>query len=649
MAKKEFKAESKRLLDLMVNSIYTNKEIFLRELISNASDAIDKRYFKASQEGQTGLSRNDYPIYVARDEDARTLTITDCGIGMTDTEMENNLGTIAQSGSLDFKTENAKEDGTDALDIIGQFGVGFYSAFMVAKKIRVVSKAEGSDKAYAWESEGADGYTIEPAERDDVGTTITLYLRDDTDDDKYSDYLKEWKLRDLIKKYSDYIRYPIIMNVTKQEPLSKEEKEAAEADENGKKPEFKTVHEDETINSMVPIWKRSKSEVTTEEYNEFYKDKFVDWEDPQKIISTNVEGLLSYNALLFIPSRVPYNFYSKDYKRGLQLYSSGVLIMDKCEDLLPDYFGFVRGLVDSQDISLNISREMLQQDRQVKAIANRLEKKIISELKDMMAKDREGYEKFFNNFGLRLKFGIYDNFGANKDKLKDLVMFYSSTEDKLVTFQEYVDRMKEDQKYIYYATGDSIDKIKRMPQNEMLMDKGYEVLFCTEEVDEFALKVLNSYNDKPFKSTAEDDLGIEMSDEEKAIREKQSKASEGLLNSIKDALGGKVADVKLSTRLKSHPVCFSAGEGISIEMEKVLAEQSKAVGQTPTKDMKAKKVLEINGDHPVFAAMRRVYEADDKDTLKDYAELLYDQAMLIEGMPIDDPVDFSNRVCRLMK
>jgi molecular chaperone HtpG len=649
LAKKEFKAESKRLLDLMVNSIYTNKEIFLRELISNASDAIDKRYFKASQEGQTGLSRNDYPIYVARDEDARTLTITDCGIGMTDTEMENNLGTIAQSGSLDFKTENAKEDGTDALDIIGQFGVGFYSAFMVAKKIRVVSKAEGSDKAYAWESEGADGYTIEPAERDDVGTTITLFLRDDTDDDKYSDYLKEWKLRDLIKKYSDYIRYPIIMNVTKQEPLSKEEKEAAEADENGKKPEFKTVHEDETINSMVPIWKRNKSEVTTEEYNEFYKDKFVDWEDPQKIISTNVEGLLSYNALLFIPSRVPYNFYSKDYKRGLQLYSSGVLIMDKCEDLLPDYFGFVRGLVDSQDISLNISREMLQQDRQVKAIANRLEKKIISELKDMMAKDREGYEKFFNNFGLRLKFGIYDNFGANKDKLKDLVMFYSSTEDKLVTFQEYVDRMKEDQKYIYYATGDSIDKIKRMPQNEMLMDKGYEVLFCTEEVDEFALKVLNSYNDKPFKSTAEDDLGIEMSDEEKAIREKQSKASEGLLNSIKDALGGKVADVKLSTRLKSHPVCFSAGEGISIEMEKVLAEQSKAVGQTPTEDMKAKKVLEINGDHPVFAAMRRVYEADDKDTLKDYAELLYDQAMLIEGMPIDDPVDFSNRVCRLMK
>lgn len=649
MAKKEFKAESKRLLDLMVNSIYTNKEIFLRELISNASDAIDKRYFKASQEGQTGLSRSDYPIHVARDEDARTLTISDCGIGMTDTEMENNLGTIAQSGSLDFKTENAKEDGTDALDIIGQFGVGFYSAFMVAKKIRVVSKAEGSDKAYAWESEGADGYTIEPAERDDVGTTITLYLRDDTDDDKYSDYLKEWKLRDLIKKYSDYIRYPIIMNVTKQEPLSKEEKEAAEADEDGKKPEFKTVHEDETINSMVPIWKRNKSEVTTEEYNEFYKDKFVDWEDPQKIISTNVEGLLSYNALLFIPSRVPYNFYSKDYKRGLQLYSSGVLIMDKCEDLLPDYFGFVRGLVDSQDISLNISREMLQQNRQVQAIANRLEKKIISELKDMMAKDREGYEKFFNNFGLRLKFGIYDNFGANKDKLKDLVMFYSSTEEKPVTFQEYVDRMKEDQKYIYYATGDSIDKIKRMPQNEMLMDKGYEVLFCTEEVDEFALKVLNSYNDKPFKSTAEDDLGIEMSDEEKAIREKQSKASEGLLNSIKDALGGKVADVKLSTRLKSHPVCFSAGEGVSIEMEKVLTEQSKAVGQTPTEDMKAKKVLEINGDHPVFAAMRRVYEADDKDTLKDYAELLYDQAMLIEGMPIDDPVDFSNRVCRLMK
>jgi molecular chaperone HtpG len=649
MAKKEFKAESKRLLDLMVNSIYTNKEIFLRELISNASDAIDKRYFKASQEGKTGLSRSDYPIRVTPDEDARTITITDCGIGMTDKEMESDLGTIAQSGSLDFKTENAKADGTDALDIIGQFGVGFYSAFMVSKKIKVVSKAEGSDQAYVWESEGADGYTIEPAERDDVGTTITLYLRDDTDDEKYSDYLKEWKLQDLIKKYSDYIRYPIIMNVTRQEALSKEEKEAAEPDADGKKPEFKTVHKDETINSMVPIWKRRSSEVTTEEYNQFYKDKFVDWEDPQKIISTNVEGLLSYNALLFIPSRVPYNFYSKDYKRGLQLYSSGVLIMDKCEDLLPDYFGFVRGLVDSQDISLNISREMLQQNRQVKAIANRLEKKIISELKDMMAKDREGYEKFFKNFGLRLKFGIYDNFGANKDKLKDLVLFYSSTEEKPVTFKEYVDRMKEDQKYIYYATGDSVDKIKHMPQNEMLMDKGYEVLFCTEEVDEFALKVLGSYDDKAFKSTADDDLGIEMSDEEKAIREKQNKASEGLLNSIKDALGDKVAAVKLSTRLKTHPVCFSAGEGVSIEMEKVLAEQSKAVGQKPTEDMKAKKVLEINGDHPVFAAMRRVYEADDKDTLKDYAELLYDQAMLIEGMPIDDPVDFSNRVCRLMK
>ncbi|MDD2414197.1 MAG: molecular chaperone HtpG [Eubacteriaceae bacterium] len=646
MAKKQFQAESKRLLDLMIHSIYTNKEIFLREIISNASDAIDKRYFKASSEGKTGLNRSDYTIRVTPDKDARTLTIADNGIGMTDKELEDNLGVIAQSGSFDFKTENADQDGTDALDIIGQFGVGFYSAFMVSTKIEVRTKADGSDKAYLWSSEGVDGYDIAECDKEDVGTVITLYLMDDTDDEKYSDYLEEWRLKELIKRYSDYIRYPIVMNVEKRDLIEATEEEQKAEDY---EPQYNVTHEDETINSMVPIWKRSRSDVTDEEYNQFYKDKFMDFEDPAKIIVTNVEGLLSYNALLFIPSKVPYNFYSKDYKRGLQLYSSGVLIMDKCEDLLPDYFGFVHGLVDSQDLSLNISREMLQQDRQLKAIANRLEKKIASELKDMLAKDRDAYEEFFKNFGLRLKFGLYDNFGMNKDKLKDLVMFYSSTEDKLVTFKEYTDRMKEDQKYIYYAVGESIDKIKKMPQIEMLIDKGYEVLFCTEEVDEFALKVLQKYDEKEFKSTADNDLGIEQSDEEKEAAKEKTEASKDLLAAVKEALGDKVTDVVLSTRLKSHPVCFSTGEGLSIEMEKVLKEQAKAMGQTPDAMMKAQKVLEINGEHPVFSGLKRAFEADEKDTVKAYAELLYDQAMLIEGMSIEDPVAFSNRICDLMK
>ena len=646
MAKKAFQAESKRLLDLMIHSIYTNKEIFLREIISNASDAIDKRYFKASSAGQTGLNRNDYTIRVTPDKDARTLTIADNGIGMTADELEDNLGVIAQSGSFEFKTENAEADGTDALDIIGQFGVGFYSAFMVSKKITVLTRADGADQAYLWESEGVDGYDIEPAEKEEVGTTITLYLTDDTDDEKYGEYLEEWRLRDLIKRYSDYIRYPIVMKVEKRELIEATEEEKQQEDY---EPQYNVTHEDETINSMVPIWKRKKSDVTIEEYNQFYKDKFLDWEDPQKIITTSVEGLLSYNALLFIPSRVPYNFYAKDYKRGLQLYSSGVLIMDKCEDLLPDYFGFVHGLVDSQDLSLNISREMLQQDRQLKAIAQRLEKKIIAELKDMQLKDREGYEKFFKNFGLRLKFGIYDQFGSNKDKLKDMVMFYSSTEDKPVTFKEYADRMKDDQQYIYYAVGESIDKIKKMPQNEMLMDRGYEVLFCTEEVDEFALKVLQEYDGKAFKSTAEDDLGIEMSDDEKQAIEEKANASKDLMTAIKEALGDKVADVRLSARLKSHPVCFASGEGLSLEMEKVLTEQAKALGQQPDANMKAQKVLEINGDHKVFEGLKHAFDADDQERLKAYAELLYDQALLIEGMPIEDPVAFSNRICELMQ
>lgn len=642
MAKKQFQAESKRLLDLMIHSIYTNKEIFLREIISNASDAIDKRYFKT---GESGLSRSDYQIRVAADKDARTLTISDNGIGMTEEELENNLGVIAQSGSLDFKTENAEQDGTDVMDIIGQFGVGFYSAFMVAKKITVRTKADGSDQAYLWESEGADGYTITPCDKENIGTEITLELMEDTEDEKYSEYLDEWRLKELIKRYSDYIRYPIVMNVEKRSLIEATDEEKEKEDY---EPQYDVYYEDETINSMVPIWKRSRSEVEDDEYNQFYKDKFYDYADPAKIISTNVEGLLSYNALLFIPSQVPYNFYAKDFKRGLQLYSSGVLIMDKCEDLLPDYFGFVRGLVDSQDLSLNISREMLQQDRQLKAIAQRLEKKIISELKEWMLKDREAYEAFFKNFGLRLKFGMYDNFGTNKDKLQDLVLFASSTEEKPTTFKEYVERMKEDQKYIYYATGESVDKIKKMPQIEMLMDKGYEVLLCTEEVDEFALKVLQSYDEKEFKSVADDDLGIELTEEEKKAAEEKNEESKDILTAVKEALGDKVAEVKLSTRLKSHPVCFATGEGLSLEMEKVLAEQAKAMGQTPDMMMKAQKVLEINGDHAVFAGLKKAAEAKDDARLKKYAELLYDQALLIEGMAIEDPVAFSNLICELM-
>ncbi len=642
MAKKQFQAESKRLLDLMIHSIYTNKEIFLREIISNASDAIDKRYFKT---GESGLSRSDYQIRVAADKDARTLTISDNGIGMTEEELENNLGVIAQSGSLDFKTENAEQDGTDVMDIIGQFGVGFYSAFMVSKKITVRTKADGSDQAYLWESEGADGYTITPCDKENIGTEITLELMEDTEDEKYSEYLDEWRLKELIKRYSDYIRYPIVMNVEKRSLIEATDEEKEKEDY---EPQYDVYYEDETINSMVPIWKRSRSEVEDDEYNQFYKDKFYDYADPAKIISTNVEGLLSYNALLFIPSQVPYNFYAKDFKRGLQLYSSGVLIMDKCEDLLPDYFGFVRGLVDSQDLSLNISREMLQQDRQLKAIAQRLEKKIISELKEWMLKDREAYEAFFKNFGLRLKFGMYDNFGTNKDKLQDLVLFASSTEEKPTTFKEYVERMKEDQKYIYYATGESVDKIKKMPQIEMLMDKGYEVLLCTEEVDEFALKVLQSYDEKEFKSVADDDLGIELTEEEKKAAEEKNEESKDILTAVKEALGDKVAEVKLSTRLKSHPVCFATGEGLSLEMEKVLAEQAKAMGQTPDMMMKAQKVLEINGDHAVFAGLKKAAEAKDDARLKKYAELLYDQALLIEGMAIEDPVAFSNLICELM-
>ena len=635
MAKKQFQAESKRLLDLMIHSIYTNKEIFLREIISNASDAIDKRYFKNMSEGGSGLSREDYAIHIIPDKEARTLTITDNGIGMTQEELEENLGIIANSGSLEFKSEHeAQED----IDIIGQFGVGFYSAFMVSKDIKVRTKADGSDVAYEWESEGAEGYTIETCDKDEVGTEIILTLMDDTEDEKYSQYLEEYRLRELIKRYSDYIRYPIKMEVEKSTLVEASEEEKAKEDY---EPQYDTYLEEETLNSMVPLWKKNKSEVTDEDYNNFYKEKYYDYTDPAKVIATHVEGVCTYDALLFIPSNVPYNYFSKEFKKGLQLYSSGVLIMDNCEDLLPDYFGFVRGLVDSQDLSLNISREMLQQDRQVMAIAQRIEKKITSELMDMQKKDREKYDEFYKNFGLPLKFGMYENYGMNADKLKDLVMFYSSSEKKAVTFAEYVGRMKEDQKYIYYACGDSIEKIGKMPQIEMLLDQGYEVLYCTDDVDEFALKSLMKYDEKEFRSASDDDLGIEQSEEAKKESEAKNEENKDLMTAIKDALDGKVNAVKLSTRLKSHPVCFST-EGISLEMEKVLNAQPMGG------DVKADKVLEINGSHPVFDSLKKAYEDKNNDKLKKYANLLYDQAMLIEGMTIEDPVEFARSICELM-
>ncbi|MCI5535944.1 MAG: molecular chaperone HtpG [Clostridiales bacterium] len=627
MAKKQFKAESKRLLDLMINSIYTHKEIFLREIISNASDAIDKLYYQSlTEEGNTGISRDDFSIMIEADKDARTLTITDNGIGMTKEELENNLGTIAKSGSLDFKEEIEKKD---EIDIIGQFGVGFYSAFMVSDKITVISKAYGEEQAYKWESTGADGYSITEAEKDGYGTEITLALKEDTEDEKYSDYLDSYRIKNLIRTYSDYIRYPIKMMVEKSR--------IKEGTDN----EFESYSELETLNSMVPLWKKNKSEITEEEYNKFYKDKFYDYTDPAKVIHTNVEGVVSYTSLLFIPGKAPYNYYSREYEKGLQLYSSGVLIMDRCEDLLPDYFSFVKGLVDSQDLSLNISREMLQHDIQLRAIAQRIEKKIKSELENMLKNDRDKYVEFFKNFGLQLKFGIYDQMGMNKDKLQDLVMFYSSREKALVTLAEYVSRMKEDQKFIYYASGESVEKIDRLPQTEMLKDKDYEILYLTDEVDEFALQMLRTYQEKEFKSVSADDLGIEETQEEKEAAEKQAEESKDMLEFMANSLDGKVSEIKLSQRLKSHPVCLTAKGGLSLEMEKVF-------NAMPMEEkIQAERVLEINAKHPILETLTRAFE-EDKDSVKKYAEILYDQALLIEGLPIEDPVAFSNAVCDLM-
>ena len=631
MAKKEFKAESKRLLDLMINSIYTHHEIFLRELISNASDALDKMYYKSLTEND-GMSREDFYIRLTPDKEARTLTVSDNGCGMTAEELENNLGTIAKSGSLAFKQENeAKED----IDIIGQFGVGFYSAFMVADHVKVVSKPYGSDKAWAWESDGADGYTIEEAEKDSFGTDIILTLKADNDDEAFSEYLETYRLTQLVKKYSDYIRYPIRMMVE-----SRRVKEGTGTDD--KPAEYESYTEDRTLNSMVPIWKKSKSEVTEEEYNSFYQDKFFDYTPPARVIYSSTEGASTYHALLFIPSRMPYDFYTKNYEKGLQLYASGVLIMEKCADLLPDYFSFVKGLVDSEDLSLNISREMLQHDRQLKLIASRLEKKIKSELKSMLTNEREKYEEFFKNFGLQLKYGVYSDYGTHKELLQDLLLFYSSSEKKMVTLDEYVGRMKEDQKYIYYACGETTDRIDRLPQTELLKDKGFEILYLTDDVDEFALKMMMKYADKEFRNVSDKDLGLEAEADSEEIQ-KQNEDNKELLRFMKDALGDKVSEVKLSERLKSHPVCISSDGGVSIEMEKVLSAMPGANGQK----IQAKRVLELNASHPVFARLQKLF-AENPDAVKEYASLLYDQALLIEGLPIEDPVAFSNAVCKLM-
>lgn len=635
MAKKQFKAESKRLLDLMIHSIYTHKEIFLREIISNASDAIDKLYYRSLTENNTGLGREDFYIRLSTDQEKRQLTISDNGIGMTKEELEANLGTIAKSGSLAFKNENESKD---EIDIIGQFGVGFYSAFMVSASITVISKAYGQEQAYKWESDGAEGYTLTECEKNEIGTDIILTIKENTEDESYDEFLKEYKLKSLIKKYSDYIRYPICMTFEKQRV---KEVENTEETPETKEPEYETYFEEEVLNSMVPIWRKNKSELTEEEYYNFYKEKFHDFVDPAKVVHTNVEGVTTYNALLYIPAKAPFNYYTKEYEKGLQLYSSGVMIMEKCADLLPDCFSFIKGLVDSQDLSLNISREMLQHDRQLKAIASRLEKKIKSELLDMLKIQREKYDELFKNFGLQLKYGIYDKFGANTELLKDLILFYSSSEKKLVTLAEYVSRMKEDQKYIYYACGDSVDKLDKQPQTELLKDKGYEILYFTDDIDEFAIRILNRFDDKEFKSVSGGDLGIEESKEEKEELEKQAEDNKALFDMMQEALGDKISKVRLSQRLKSHPVCLTTDGDLSLEMEKVLNAMQKE------EKIKAEKILEINAGHPIFEALKKNFESNP-DKVKGYAELLYNQALLIEGMTIEDPVAFSNAICDLI-
>ena len=636
MENKQFKAESKRLLDLMINSIYTNKEIFLRELISNASDAIDKLYYRSLTDKNVKVNKDDLYIRITPNKEARTLTIEDNGCGMNKEELEENLGTIAKSGSLAFKEaakakENAEKD--DDVNIIGQFGVGFYSAFMVASKVRVESKCYGAEKAYAWESEGAEGYTIDECDKSNFGTKIILTLKADTDDEKYSDFLAEYKIEELIRKYSDYIRYPIKMEVEHEHEVEQPEGEK-------KEPKFEKVRHDEILNSMIPIWKKNKSEVSDEDYNNFYQEKFGDYQKPLKVIRTSVEGDVSYTALLYIPSHTPYDYYTKDFKRGLQLYSNGVLIMDKCEDLLPDCYGFVRGLVDSPDLSLNISREMLQHDRQLKIIAKNLDKKIKSELLDMLHKNREDYEKFFTTFGTTLKFGVYNDFGLNKDNLKDLLMFHSSTENKLVTLDEYVDRMKEGQDKIYYACGETVDKIELLPQVEAVKEKGYEILYLTENIDEFVVQVLMEHKEKKFINVCANDVDLD-TDEEKEALKKENEENKDMFTLMKETIGEGVQEVRFTHRLKNHPVCLTSEGALSVEMEKV-------INSMPNdQKVKAQTALEINDSHPIAQKIKDLY-ANDKEELKKYTQVLYAQARLIEGLPVENPTQISNLICEII-
>lgn len=626
MAKKQFKAESKRLLGLMINSIYTNKEIFLREIISNASDALDKRYYLSLTDDTKKVEKDDLRIHIERDIPNRILVIEDTGIGMTSEELEKNLGTIAKSGSADFKEKLDKSD--ENVDIIGQFGVGFYSAFMVADKITVETKSVNSDVAYKWESTGEDGYTISEIEKDSIGTRIVLHLKDDTEDEHYSDYLEESKIKSLVKKYSDYVRYPIQMEVEKSIPDPTDESKTI------------TTTETETLNSMIPLWKKQPSSITTEEYNEFYKAKFNDWQDPLKVIHYTVEGNISYTALLFIPATLPYNFYNTDFEGGLQLYSKGVFIMDKAKDLLPESYRFVTGLIDSEDLSLNISREILQQDKQVKALANSIEKKIHSALVDMMQNDRENYEKFFHQFGKNIKYDIYKSYGMNAEKLKDLLMYESSKEGKYVSLSEYVSRMAEGQKDIYYASGTTVDEIKKLPVLDKVVDKGYEVLYFTDPVDEFCISMMRSFEDHEFKNITNSDLDLD-TEEEKKEREEKTEESKDMLAAMKEAIGDDVKEVRISSRLKDAPVCLVADSGMSLEMEKILSQDPANHG------LKASKILEINASHPIFETLTRLYK-ENPDTVKEYASVLYDQALLIQGLEIKDPVEYAKKITALM-
>jgi len=625
MVTKQFKAESKRLLDLMINSIYTNREIFLRELISNSSDAIDKLYYKTLMDEALSFDKDSYYIKIFIDKQNRTLTITDTGIGMTREELDDNLGIIAQSGSLNFKKETDLKDG---YDIIGQFGVGFYSAFMVSDTIKVISKAFGSSEAYKWESHGVEGYTIEPCDKESVGTDIILRIKDNTEDEKFDDYLNEYRLRSIIKKYSDFIRYPIKMDVTRSRL-----KEGSEND-------YEDYTEEQTINSMVPIWKKNKNELSQEDYDNFYAEKHYGFDKPLKHIHISTDGTVSYNAILYIPEKMPFDFYTREYEKGLELYSSGVLIMNKCADLLPDSFSFIKGMVDSDDLTLNISREILQHDRQLKLIAKNIKTKIKNEIINLLKNERDKYEKFYQSFGRQIKYGIYDNFGADKELLQDLMMFYSSREQKIVTLAEYVSRMPEEQQYIYYAAGESIERSETFPQTELLADKGYEILYFTDDVDEFAIRIMMNYKEKDFKSVSSGDLGLAGDETENSTAADEELNNE-LFTTMKDILGAKVSDVRASKRLKTHPVCLANEGELSIEMEKIL----NAVPNN--QNIKADKVLEINTNHEVFKSLREAYEKD-KDKFGLYTDLLYNQALLIEGLPLENPLEFTNNICKIM-